>query len=662
MKKLSGPLSLSILPLSMLPLSILLLSMLLVACNETEVKTNFNEDDSASNPDLPDGDPRLSKGIFAAGAPVMNLAYDCEHGNRLNKRTTTDTTLPGQFSCKAGDVVTFYLGSNSNGTRTGLVLGSVIMEVGMTVTPVELVAYDRIGHEAGAYPYENSSLYNYEKTPLVVPADITSNDRQASNITALLESLDTRDSDVATTDSYVSRSLTNLTSIPEVVHTRIVDAAFADLRVATFTYQDYNTIFSPKIADLLQVLRDDDAVDLVDNGTVLAQGSASARLVAVRKVLQSGLYYSPLYLQSFFGGVNGCRSTGGQSCSEAQSVDRMAGGAKLYVDRYGKLSGDGLQMILEVASTEGKLKGRSFLWQAGASIAENGTLSALQANYTGAYTGDTASFQGRIVRGIVFPNKTPGKDSKGNSLLPGKFSLSDTDLGTWLHSENTSSSRYWHGDFVLQQKGALPVYLDRAVWDAQPFPIKYQFVLKRPRVDADGTPIYDQEDTVPASDATFRFSILKDGTIISDKDNDCQTVDATTLQDSGGQGEVAIGSVGSLLKRDDGTFATLLMADMDATSPFAGYAFGSFPGYSAEVADQAGNLLLRLKLTAGADYLTLDAANQDGTGTRMSNYVTDTIAWNAAAADLSTLFTTAENYALKKGTGALSGAVCVPKP
>lgn len=492
--------------------------------------------------------PALCTTMVFYDDPVENLRYECGVNKDL-------TDAEGRFICPMGLDVLFYLGANKE-----VKLGSI------KVPTSEVI--------------DHAKRRNYVLKDWVTPIDLARAEKPTdvstcsgdsswkSNVLRLIRSLD-HDG-----DAFNAQEAVNRIKIP----TKELDSVLASKFLATAPVKDFKpcdfadttkfeTTFGAAVAggvlfDLeaalqatqsLPVAQRQKPLNKEDAGRLLATADyANTRFEAVRQQLLGGTY-------TIVGPI-----------SSASGVGSNASGYQFLVDRTGEAFGFGVLHRLDGTTSEGTV---NYLYDTfyfrqlpetlRPTFAEDGTLT----NF---------SFATRPEKGKSNAVGTLRLDGRmlNNQLWPFDYNYNgsgvtakDSELGVW--KETTESGQLVansQGGFAMLMQAALPTNIVDGDWSSvvpsgSGGPRHYELHLG-----------YTDSDGSQKSLGDLPMTILRNGSVITDLNDNCQAVDVSIMKDGGGQQEYRIGVIGSVRTVGSTKLATLYIdfgidLRQDATQP-----------------------------------------------------------------------------------------------
>lgn len=543
--------------------------------------------------------------------PVAGLNYSC---NLIEGVTDED----GVFTCPNNSVATFFLKSASG--KRKIVLGqyrvrtlgsdtlSNLMKINLLVTPEDLLT--------------------------VVTNQGTSTPVQLSNVLRLLQALD-------------SDGTTNNTAINRIVidpkDKRAIDELKADVVVSDFARNetDFDALLQPMFAAITNK-----SISTVTTAQALARYQKSL------PTIHSGVYEVVPNVASVINSdstqtFNGMFGRWGNT--DQYSMVSMF----FLIDREGNPIGNALEwqntftadqlnkdliinrLLFGVAPTHLDLNATGTMFETNGKLKSNFMLDATAA-------------QLRFTQGTSFKGVITGSER----IYRNVYGLTDTEtidvskLGKWQRIKSDGVTQIAEGTFSLQRNRDINLYLDGSIWktadnisvgEKPVFPLHLKLTLR----DGDRTAACG---TTGCLVGEMGITILGNGNIITDRDNNCSIVDSTTLQDSTtAMQEQRLGLVATVL-RDASQKAVPLVVpimmvgswarqlpDSDPWKKFYGVYMGASAGFP-------GGTKLQLDISRALDNIVAMQHQKDeqeayGVMPVWTNYVKSMQSYSMAAAD-----------------------------
>jgi len=438
--------------------------------------------------------------------PVVGLNYKCNLVEGI-------TDEEGAFSCPSNSVATFFLKSET-GKRTiylgkyrvrslGSATGTPI-QILLTVTPKDLVA---------KYP---------EKFP---DADLNTEEGiQVTNILRLLQALD---SDGQSVNKAVNRI------VIDSKDKKAIDELAADVNLPDFAETStFNSLLKPMF----------DKIEGKSLEAVTAS-QAIARFKQSLPVINAGVYEvvpTNANVLDSNGKVSYTGMLGKWTDSDLHSMVSMF----FVVDRDGKSVGNAFEwqktltsaqldngllirdILLGVAPTHLDFSSVDMGFDSNGKVTPNFMLQA--------ETGQIKITQGTLQKGNI---------SGGERLYRNSYGLTETEevdktkLGIWQRI-STNGVAQLTGTLNLQKNRTVNLFLEPSVWktvdtvavgERPIFPLHLKMTLR----DNDKSAICGGTTGNGCLVGDMGFTILDNGNIITDRDNDCSVTDIATLQDQG---------------------------------------------------------------------------------------------------------------------------------
>lgn len=454
--------------------------------------------------------------------PVVGLNYTC---NLVEGVTDED----GVFSCPNNSIANFFLKSESGKRKINIgkyrvrSLGGTdgtLVNVSLIVTPDDLVT-EINGKDEGT------------SVPL-------------NNLLRLLQALDS--------DGHSTNKATNRIVIDSLVN-QAIDELPRDIVSSDFAQgESFNILLEPMF-------------DKLPGRSLLAitADQAFARYQAALPVIHAGVYEAwptvGIDINSdgrfSYGGMLG-RWDG----SDLHSMVSML----LIVDRDGKTIGNALewQKALTATQLQNNLITSELLFNAVPTHLDFNSVDTgfenngrVKSNFIlNADSGDTV----KITQGTLLKGNIVGGDRFYRNIygLTNAEPVDETKLGLWKRISSTNETQLT-GTLNLQKTRVTNAYLDSTVWKTMDtvavgekpiFPLHLKMTLR----DADRTTACGGASGNGCLIGDMGITILANGNIITDRDNDCSVVDPVTLQDQGDNvsnmqvAEQRLGIVSTVLK------------------------------------------------------------------------------------------------------------------
>lgn len=484
---------------------------LLIACGE---ESNTLSNPSAKNNDAETTTSCQDKDYCVAtqflDEPVVGLNYEC---NSIAGVTDDD----GVFLCPNNSVVSFFLKSASGNKKIELgkyrvktlgsaVDGSPILKLNLIATPEDLVA------QADGAAIDN---------------------KQLTNILRLLQALD---SDGHSPNRVINRIV--LDSKDKFA----IDELATSVSLTQFATDDFDQVLKPMFDKLAPK-------SLASVGAAQAQARFNDSLIAIN----AGIYeVTPTFIKESDNVYNGMfgRWTG----SNLYSMVSMF----FLVDRDGKTIGTALEWQKEL-STENLNNSLVFNDFVVKTIPQDLFFNTNEPLFTPKGNVIPANFVLKnalgdvikVTRGVLNKNNI----SSGEAAYRIAYGLTQvqavdvSQLGAWQRNSATGISQISAATLSLQKTRTPNMYLDGNFWRTKDnvvtgekpiFPLHLKLTLK-------------DSNTSTACSSTgclvgdIGITILENGNIITDRNNDCSVVDSNTLKDSVNMQEQRLGFVASVL-------------------------------------------------------------------------------------------------------------------
>lgn len=441
--------------------------------------------------------------------PVVGLNYRC---NSVESITDED----GVFVCPNNSVVTFFLKS-SNGTRTIELGKHRVRTLGNPNDEGELVQL------------------NLVVTPqdLLVETDGSNIDNtQLSNILRLLQALD---SDGHSPNRAINRI------VIDSKDKFAIDNLSANIVLSQFASEDFDKLLQPMFDKL--------APKSLSNVTA---NQAMARFQDSLISINAGIYeVLPALAVETDGIYNGM--FGRWLNSDIRSMVSMF----FLIDREGKTIGNALEwqkeltntqldsnlvfseMVIKTAPQDLFFASSEPVFSSKGVVTNNFVLNNLQ--------GDKI----KVTQGVL--NKT--NISSGSAAYRRAYGLIETQevdqkqLGVWQRESAIGNTQISNGTLSLQKTRTPNMYLDSVHWRTKDnvaigekpiFPLHLKMVLRDSDITAACT-------SLGCLLGEIGITILENGNIITDRNNDCSIVDPITLKDAANTEEQRLGFVASVL-------------------------------------------------------------------------------------------------------------------
>jgi hypothetical protein len=484
---------------------------LLIACGE---ESNTLSNPSAKNNDAETTTSCQDKDYCVAtqflDEPVVGLNYEC---NSIAGVTDDD----GVFLCPNNSVVSFFLKSASGNKKIELgkyrvktlgsaVDGSPILKLNLIATPEDLVA------QADGAAIDN---------------------KQLTNILRLLQALD---SDGHSPNRVINRIV--LDSKDKFA----IDELATSVSLTQFATDDFDQVLKPMFDKLAPK-------SLANVGAAQAQARFNDSLISIN----AGIYeVTPTFIKESDNVYNGMfgRWTG----SNLYSMVSMF----FLVDRDGKTIGTALEWQKEL-STENLNNSLVFNDFVVKTVPQDLFFNTNEPLFTPKGNVIPANFVLKnalgdvikVTRGVLNKNNI----SSGEAAYRIAYGLTQvqavdvSQLGAWQRNSATGISQISAGTLSLQKTRTPNMYLDGNFWRTKDnvvtgekpiFPLHLKLTLK-------------DSNTSTACSSTgclvgdIGITILENGNIITDRNNDCSVVDSNTLKDAVNMQEQRLGFVASVL-------------------------------------------------------------------------------------------------------------------
>lgn len=434
-----------------------------------------------------------------AGEPVVGLNYSC---NLVEGITDTD----GVFICPNNSVANFFLKSATGNRKIRIgqyrvrALGSLegnLIKTNLIVTPQDLVGSE-------------------EKN--------TISTAQVSHVLRLLQALDS--------DGHSANKAINRIVI-DSKDKKAIDELARDVLLPDFEQQQ-------TLDDLLKPM-----FDKIPNKSLSAitVAQAMARFQESLAVVHAGVYEvvpTVINVSNSDGTISYGGMLGKWNNSDLHSMISMF----FVVDRDGKTIGNALewQKTLTPTQLDNDLLLSELLFKTTPTVLSFNSSDMgfdnhgrVKSNFIlNSQTGTIKLTQGTLSKGLIVGGERFYRNSYGlTDLAP----IDTTQLGTWQRISHDNTLQLT-GAFNMQNNRAINAYLDGTVWQTKDnilvgetpiFPLHLTMTLR----DGDRTTACGGVLGSGCLLGEMGFSILENGNIITDRDNDCSAIDATTLQDQG---------------------------------------------------------------------------------------------------------------------------------
>lgn len=471
---------------------------------------------------------------------VVGLNYTC---NLVEGITDDD----GVFTCPNNSVVTFFLKSATGNRKIdigkyrvrtlGNASSSNLIKINLIVTPESLLTSVDTTADGD--------------TPVKLP-----------NVLRLLQALDN--------DGHTGNNAINRIVI-DPKDKKAIDELPVDVVVTDFarTTADFDNLLKPMF-------------DTIAGKSIssITPEQALARYQSFLPVIHGGVYE---IVPNIAGVVNNDKSQtfngmfGRFSNSDLHSMVSMF----FLVDREGKTIGNGLEwqntftdaelnndlivsrLLFGVAPTNLEFSSTDMGFDGDGKVKPNFILNST--------TGKVKITQGTLLKGSIAGSERFYRNTYG---LTDTEALDSTKLGKWQRLGNDNALQLT-GTFNLQKNRDINMYLDSTIWrtidniavgDKPIFPLHLTMRLK----DGDRTAICGGVGGNGCLVGDMGITILENGNIITDRDNNCGAVDSVTLQDSASaMQEHRLGLVATVL-RDTTQQAVPLIAPLMLVGSWAG--------------------------------------------------------------------------------------------
>lgn len=432
--------------------------------------------------------------------PVVGLNYTC---NLVEGITDAD----GVFVCPNNSVANFFLKSATGSRKIHIgkyrvrALGGLegnLIETNLIVTPQDLVV-------------------STEDKKAISSA-------QVSNILRLLQALDS--------DGHSASKVTNRIVI-DSKDKKAIDELARDISLPDFEEQK-------TLDDLLKPMFD----KIPDKSLVaITAAQAMARFQESLPVIHAGVYeVTPTLISAL--NNDGSFSHGGMlgkwTGSDLHSMISMF----FVVDRDGKTIGNALEWQKSLTSSQlnNNLLLDEFLIKTTPTLLNFNTVDTgfdskgqVKPNFVlNSQTGTIKLTQGTLSKGVIAGGERFYRNSYG---LTSSVPIDETHFGKWQRI-GTDNAVQLNGAFNMQNYRAVNAYLDGSIWQTKDnivvgekpiFPLHFKITLS----DGDRTTACGGASGLGCLVGEMGVTILENGNIITDRDNDCSDIDATTLQDQG---------------------------------------------------------------------------------------------------------------------------------
>lgn len=483
---------------------------LLMACGEesnTLSNPNAKNNDAETTTTCQDKDYCIATQFL--DEPVVGLNYQC---NSIEGVTDED----GVFLCPNNSVASFFLKSASGNKK------------------IELGKYrvKTLGNPSDGSPVKLNLVATPEDLVAQIDGAVIDN-KQLTNILRLLQALD---SDGSSPNRVINRIV--LDSKDKFA----IDELATSVPLTVFAADDFDKVLKPMFDKLAPK-------SLANVGAAQAQARFNDSLIAIN----AGIYeVVPTFIKESDNVYNGmfARWTG----SNLHSMVSMF----FLVDRDGKTIGTALEWQKELSTDDlnNSLVFKDFVVKTVPQdlfFNTNEPLFTTKGNVIPANfvlktaLGDSI----KVTRGVLSKNNI----SSGEAAYRFAYGLTQaqavdvSQLGAWQRESATGISQISTGTLSLQKTRTPNMYLDGNFWRTKDnivtgekpiFPLHLKLTLK-------------DSNTSTACSSTgcligdIGITILENGNIISDRNNDCSVVDSSTLKDTLDMQEQRLGFVASVL-------------------------------------------------------------------------------------------------------------------
>ncbi len=490
--------------------------------------------------------------------PVVGLNYIC---NLVEGITDVD----GVFTCPNNSVVTFFLKS-ATGNRK-IVIGKYRVRT--------------LGSDA------NSNLVKVNL--IVTPEDLlTSTDGNASipvqlpNVLRLLQALD---SDGTTNNNVINRI------VIDPKDKKAIDNLSVDVQVSDFAKPagQFDQLLKPMFDELTG-----------KSISVITESQALARYQASLPTIHSGVYEVVPNVASVINSDSSQSFNGMFGRFNDSDLHSMAA-MFFLLDRDGKAIGNGLEwqntfttqqlnnelivnrLLFGVTPTYLDFNSTETMFENSGKVKPNFLLNSA--------TGKIKLTQGTLQKGTIAGSDKFYRNAYG---LTETETFDTTKLGKWQRLGNDNLVQL-NGTYNMQRNRDINMYLDASIWktidnvtvgEKPVFPLHLKLTLR----DGDRTAACGGATGNGCLLGEMGITILGNGNIITDRDNNCSTVDAITLQDSTtAMQEQRLGLVATVLRDNTQKAVPLIVPllmvgswarQLPATDPWSKF-YGIYMGASA---------------------------------------------------------------------------------
>jgi hypothetical protein len=466
-------------------------------------------------------------GQFVADQAVAGLNYKC--GNVVS---LTDDS--GTFSCPANSVATFYLAANN--TNRQIILGSAVIspvlqgllgsQSAITVGSLQISPADIA--KVGPGPNGGGTFIG----------DLSANNTVLT-ITRFLKALD--DDGLTWKDpAYSGFNGSNRILISDNTRSGLAGLS-SDIPAKDFTGDDLTPAMQAFVASIPgKSLADIPPMDLSSN-----------HLAAFFNRSSAGVYFASglncLYTNLSLVGASMCNLNGTASAPKS-------GELIMFVDRTGYGYGFGVTST----SSQVSLNPAEYYIDGGAVGAPSPTAPLNRpVNYnTGAFNlqaisqasgGVNMAWTGNMRQGAIASTQQYYDQLYDKSASD---AIADGTLGRWTYGKNTDAFYVPAGQYTLLDIKPANPYLDTNAFDTVHFPVNVQLTfLATSTPDGSGTQVCPTSNPYCITAAAINVSILKNGDIITNSNDDCNSIGdptASTPVDSAGNHETRIGFVSTV--------------------------------------------------------------------------------------------------------------------
>lgn len=490
--------------------------------------------------------------------PVVGLNYIC---NLVEGITDVD----GVFTCPNNSMVTFFLKS-ATGNRK-IVIGKYRVRT--------------LGSDA------NSNLVKVNL--IVTPEDLlTSTDGNASipvqlpNVLRLLQALD---SDGTTNNNVINRI------VIDPKDKKAIDNLSVDVQVSDFAKPagQFDQLLKPMFDELTG-----------KSISVITESQALARYQASLPTIHSGVYEVVPNVASVINSDSSQSFNGMFGRFNDSDLHSMAA-MFFLLDRDGKAIGNGLEwqntfttqqlnnelivnrLLFGVTPTYLDFNSTETMFENSGKVKPNFLLNSA--------TGKIKLTQGTLQKGTIAGSDKFYRNAYG---LTETETFDTTKLGKWQRLGNDNLVQL-NGTYNMQRNRYINMYLDASIWktidnvtvgEKPVFPLHLKLTLR----DGDRTAACGGATGNGCLLGEMGITILGNGNIITDRDNNCSTVDAITLQDSTtAMQEQRLGLVATVLRDNTQKAVPLIVPlimvgswarQLPATDPWSKF-YGIYMGASA---------------------------------------------------------------------------------